>query len=162
MLKEWAMGQEYYYIKRASIVETIEHDGRTFYAKFEQIDDELTDKLTKQHLSRESTLAVPITKNNHSEHIFFIYDGESPESFVHLFEHLMSNQGITNYRIFNGKTPHRRIASIKLHIQSISTLHLYAKDLSNIMEKNMTKNWKILPDPSLPKSYNIITLPYIN
>ncbi len=162
ILKRWSGGQKYYYIKRPSIIEKVEHNGRTFYAKFERINKILDEDIIASHLNRDTTLAVPITRNGFGENLFFIYEGESPERFIYLLEHLLISKMIEGYRVFFGKRPDIRIVDIPMPKQEIRSLYAFAKELSDILEKNMTKNWKILPNPALPESYNIVTVPYIN
>jgi len=162
ILKKWSGGQNCYYIKRPSIVEKIKYNKRVFYAKFERIDQTLDESLVAAHLSGDATLAVPVTQDGYGENLFFIYEGKTPERFVYLFEHLLNSKKISGYRIFAGKRPDIRIFDIPMPRQETASLYRFAKDLSDIMEQNMTKNWKIIPDPALPESYNIITIPYIN
>ncbi len=159
---DWAGSQDHYYQKRSAIIDKIEHDGRTFYHRYEKVDKHLPKELIEQHLSRKVNIAIPITSQDHGKYLFFIYKGEAPERFVYLIEHLLQMKHQNKYMTFEGKHPDTRIVSIELTIQNISSIHSYGKEISSLLEKNMTKSWKILPDPSLPESYNIITLPYIN
>ena len=157
-----AEADDHYYIKRPNIVEKIEHNGRTFYARFERIDAPLEVKQVAEHLARHVTLALPLEAQGMGSHIVFLYEGEAPERFVHVFKHLMQTLGITDYQIFPGKRDTIRLLVLPRSHQSIADLHTYAQTLSKRLETQLTKSWKILPDPSLPESYNITPLPYIN
>ncbi len=161
-IKEWSQDQDFYYLKSDSIVEQIEHKGRTFYSKLTRVDKPLDDEILDKHYSQEVTLLVPVVKHNESKYIFFLYDGDEPERFRYLFDHLMSNQGISTYQQYKGVDKSQTVAALKLPKQSISNLHMYANDISKILEKLIVRNWKIIPDPTLPESYNSIEVPYIN
>ena len=161
-LRTLAEADDHYYIKRPRIVEKIEHDGRTFYAKFERIDAPLEAKQIAEHLAHRVTLALPLEAQGMGSHIAFLYDGEAPERFVHVFKHLMQTLGITDYQIFPGKRETIRLLILPRPRQSIADLHTYAQTLSKRLETQITKSWKLLPDPALPESYNIITLPYFS
>ena len=161
-LRALAETDDHYYIKRPRIVEKIEHDGRTFYAKFARVDAPLETKQIAEHLAHHHTLALPLEAQGMGSHVVFLYEGDAPERFVHIFEHLMKTQGITDYQIFPGKRASIRLLILSRPRQSIADLHAYAQTLSERLETQITKSWKLLPDPALPESYNIVTLPYIN
>jgi hypothetical protein len=158
----WAKECDHYYTKQPAIVEKIEKNGRTFYTKFRRISQAPSMELISQHISERIIMALPIIHNNSSDRIFFVYDGDMPERFVHLFRHLMRDKGIDDYFVFHGERDSIRVISIKTDRRSVSAAYQTGKELSDILQTNITKSWKILPDPSLPESYNIITLPYIN
>jgi len=156
-----AEAHDHYYIQRPSIVDKIEHNGRTFYTKFARIDAPLEAKQITEHLAHRVTLALPLEAQGMGSHIVFLYEGDAPERFVHMFEHLMQTEEITHYQIFPGTRDTIRFLLLPRPHQSITDLHAEAQALSARLETQMTKSWKLLPDPSLPESYNIITLPYL-
>jgi hypothetical protein len=161
-IRAWAADSDCHYVKQSAIVDTIKHDGRTWYTRYARIGHPLSDALLMEHLSRKVTLALPLTRDGIGSHIVFVYDGEAPERFAHLFEHLMHTRQIDRFKIFPGERDSSRLAVLYLPAQPVASLHAQAKTLSTLLEKKMIKSWKILPDPSLPDVCNIVTLPHIN
>ncbi len=156
-----AASHDYYYIKHASITDKIEHNGRTFYTRYSRVHSPLTASLIQDHLSGTHTLALPLCHDGWGSVALFFYDGEAPEHFVRIFEHLMHTHAINDYHIFRGETEQIRLATLRLPHQTIGSLHQTAKELSSQLETAATKNWKLLPDPLLPPIYNIIPVPYL-
>ncbi len=152
----------YHYRKHPSIVSRTEHNGRTLYSRFARVDRPLDDRSIREHLAGIQTLALPLTHAGEGSVIVFIYDGTSPERFVHLFEHLMHRQGITDYSVFHGRSNTIRLLVIPRPLQPITSLYAFARELSAALEEALPRSWKILPDPSLPEGWNILTIPYDN
>lgn len=151
---------EHYYIKRSTIVEKIAFNNRTFYAKFERIDNPLTPLLLEQHFHREYTIAVPLLHNNHTNHLVIEYKGEEYQRFFHLVKHLFKTLGVENYHIYQGKDKERLQVFIPVKELSLEEADTQLKDYSDALKEKITKRWKTLPSLELPESYNIITLPY--
>ncbi len=150
----------YHYRKHPSIVSRTEHDGRTLYSRFARVDRPLDDRSIREHLAGIQTLALPLTYAGEGSGIVFIYDGTSPERFVHLFEHLMHQQRITDYTVFRGRSETIRLLILPCSLQPITSLYAFARELSASLEEALPRSWKILPDPSLPEGWNILTIPY--
>lgn len=150
----------HYYIKRNSIVEQIQFNNRTFYAKFERIDEPLTPLVLEQHLQREYTIAVPLLKDNHTNYLVIEYKGEEHQRFFHLVKHLLKTLEITDFHIYQGKGQERIQLFIKVDHLSLEEADKRLKELSEMLKTKLTKKWKCLPDISLPEAYNIVTLPY--
>lgn len=150
----------HYYIKRNSIVEQIQFNNRTFYAKFERIDEPLTPLLLEQHLKREYTIAVPLLKNGHTNYLVIEYKGEEHQRFHHLVKHFFATLGIENYHIYQGKDEERIQVYIEVDQLSLEKADKRLKELSDMLKAKLVKKWKCLPDASLPEAYNIVTLPY--
>jgi len=159
-VRSLAASPDYHYIKHAAIVDKIDHNGRIFYTRYSRVDSPLTPALIRDHLNGIRTLALPLSHDGQGSTALFLYDGEAPEHFVRIFEHLIHTRGITDYRIFHGATDLIRLIALHFPRQPITSLYRTAKDLSDQLETATTKNWKILPDPSLPTIYNTIPLPY--
>jgi len=151
---------DYYYIKRNTIVEQITFNNRTFYAKFERIDEPLTPLLLEQHLQREYTIAAPLLQDNHTNYLVIEYKGEEYQRFYHLVKHLFHTLNIETYHIYQGKDNERLQVFIKVDHLSLKEADKRLKELSNMLKEKLTKKWKCLPDISLPDAYNIVTLPY--
>lgn len=150
----------HYYIKRNAIVEQIQFNNRTFYAKFERIDEPLTSLLLEQHLQREYTIAAPLLQNGQTNYLVIEYKGEEHQRFYHLVRHLFSTLNIKNYHIYQGKDEERLQVFIEVDHLSLEEADKRLKELSDMLKTRLTKKWKCLPDISLPDAYNIITLPY--
>ncbi len=150
----------HYYIKRSAIVEKIVFDNRTFYAKFECIDEPLTPRLLKQHQNRQYTIAVPLLKDNHTNYLVIEYKGEEHERFYHLVKYLFKTLDITDYKMYEGKDVERLQVFIEVDNLSLEVAHTQLEALSQALKKKMVKKWKCLPCSALPKEYNIVTLPY--
>ena len=151
---------EYYYIKRSAIVEKIRFDNRTFYAKFERIDEPLTPLIVEQHLHREYTIAVPLLEENKTNYLVIEYNGEAYERFYHLVKHLLKTLQITHYHIYEGKNIERLQLFIEVDKLTLEEADEQLETLSSALKERMTKNWKCLPSSTLPIEYNIVTLPY--
>lgn len=151
---------DHYYIKRSTIVEQIQFNNRTFYAKFERINEPLSALLLKQHLDREYTIAVPLMQDNHTNYLVIEYKGEEYQRFYHLVKHLFKTLEIENYHIYQGKDEERLQVFIAVDKLSLEDADAKLQELSDALKAKMTKNWKCLPSASLPEAYNIVTLPF--
>ena len=149
-----------YYIKRNTIVEKIVFNNRTFYAKFERIEEPLTPLLIQQHLQQEYTIAVPLLKHNHTTYLVIEYKGEEYQRFIPLIQHLFKRLMVTHYQIYQGKEPEKIQVFIKVEHYTLSEAHTKLSEISDALKQKLTKRWKCLPSPNLPEAYNIVTLPY--
>lgn len=150
----------HYYIKRNTIVEKISFNNRTFYAKFERIDEPLTPLLLKQHQDRQYTIAVPLLADNHTNNLVIEYKGEEYKRFYHLVKHLFKALNISRYHLYQGKDIERLQVFIEVDNLCLEAAEKKLDEISLSLQKKITKKWKCLPSSSLPESYNIITLPY--
>lgn len=151
---------EQYYIKRKTIVEQIQFDNRTFYAKFERINEPLTPLLLKQHQNRQYSIAAPLLKNNRTNYLVIEYKGEEHKRFHHLIRHLFKTMHISNYTIYQGKDTERLQVFIAVKQLTLEEADAQLQILSHALKEKMTKKWKCLPSITLPEDYNIVTLPY--
>ena len=151
---------DHYYIKRPRVVEQIQFDNRTFYAKFERIDEPLTPLLVKQHLNHDYTIAIPLLKEGLTDYLVIEYKGEEYQRFYHLIKHLFATLDITEYHIYQGKDEERIQVFVKVPSLPLEEAHTKLDGLSNALKQKMTKKWKCLPSMNLPEAYNIVTLPY--
>jgi len=135
-------------------------DNRTFYAKFERIEEPLTPLHVKQHQKREYTIAVPLLKENHTNYLVIEYKGEEHQRFYHLVKHLFKTLSVGNYHIYQGKDVERVQVFISVHALTLEEADRQLKVYSDALKEKMTKKWKTLPSLQLPEPYNIVTLPY--
>ena len=159
-LARLAAPADHYYLKSSSIVESIEHHGRTFYSKFRRIDEPVNEILIRQHLHREITLALPLLHDNRGERLYIEYLGDEPERFIQTLLHLFRHLGYRDYALFRGKREERRSVVLFLPEQELESLHRLGGELSDMLQTRLPKSWRILPDRRLPEAYNIMTMPY--
>ena len=155
-----AFDTDHYYIKRPRVVDQIQFDNRTFYAKFERIDEPLTPLLWQQHLDKQYTIAVPLLKEGQTEYLVIEYKGDEYQRFYHLIKHLFATLDITEYHIYQGKDEARIQVFVKVPSLPLEEADAKLGELSNALKQKMTKKWKCLPSMNLPEAYNIVTLPY--
>jgi len=155
-----AFDTDHYYIKRPRVVDQIQFDNRTFYAKFERIDEPLTPLLWQQHLDKQYTIAVPLLKEGLTEYLVIEYKGDEYQRFYHLIKHLFATLDITEYHIYQGKGEERIQVFVKVPSISLEEADAKLGELSSALKQKMTKKWKCLPSMNLPEAYNIVTLPY--
>ena len=151
---------DHYYIKRSTIVEQIQFNNRTFYAKFERIDEPLTPLLLKQHQDRQYTIAVPLLKNNLTDYLVIEYKGDEYQRFYHLVKHLFKTLDISDYTIYQGKDVERLQVFVEVEKLTLEEADRQLQKLSNALKEKITKKWKCLPSLQLPEAYNIVTLPH--
>jgi L-rhamnose mutarotase len=151
---------DHYYIKRPSIVEQIRFDNRTFYAKFERIEEPLTPLLLQQHLNKQYTIAVPLLKEGLTDYLVLEYKGEEHQRFAPLVKHLFGTLGITDYHIYRGRDEEKIQVFIKVNHLSLTEAEEQLQAISDKLKQRLTKRWKTLPSTQLPEAYNIVTLPY--
>jgi len=155
-----AFDTDHYYIKRPRVVDQIQFDNRTFYAKFERIDEPLTPLLWQQHLDKQYTIAVPMLKEGQTDYLVIEYKGGEYHRFYHLIKHLFATLDITEYHIYQGKDEERIQVFVKVPSISLEEADAKLGELSSALKQKMTKKWKCLPSVNLPEAYNIVTLPY--
>ncbi|MBD3789352.1 MAG: DUF1882 domain-containing protein [Campylobacterales bacterium] len=151
---------DHYYIKRNTIVEQIQFNNRTFYAKFERINEPLTKLLFEQHLKREYTIAAPLLRDGVTNYLVIEYKGEEYQRFIPLVKHLFHTLNINDYSIFQGKSDEKIQVYIKVDQLTLEEADEQLLNISNALKTKLTKKWKSLPSSSLPEDYNIVTLPY--
>jgi L-rhamnose mutarotase len=88
------------------------------------------------------------------------YKGEEHQRFFHLVKHLFKTLDIENYHIYQGKDEEKVQVFIEVDNIPLQEAELQLQALSLALKQKLTKKWKCLPSTSLPKEYNIVTLPY--
>ncbi len=99
-------------------------------------------------------------KDNRTNYLVIEYKGEEHQRFYHLVKHLFKTLEIDNYHIYQGKDKERLQVFIKVGTITLEEAEKYLTEYSEALKEKMTKKWKTLPSMSLPKAYNIVTLPY--
>jgi len=152
---------DHYYIQKSNIVNKIVHNGRTFYNKFERIDETLTRMVMNDHADKKIVVAHDlINRYNKVENIVFDYNGRNPERFWHRAQLLLREEGFINFTAYETKTPgHLHLYIHKGHTTLQEAIQL-GRLLSTKLATKMPKEWRMFPTSDLPREYNILILPY--
>ena len=152
---------DHYWIKRDSIVEKRTHNGRVFFDKFEKINEPLTSNIINRHLKGEITVAHSlINRYDKVENIVIDYNGRNTERFWHRAQLLLREDGFINFTAYCTKTPgHLHLYIHKGHT-TLQEGYQIAKMISAKLAQKMPREWRVFPDPDLPREFNILTLPY--
>ena len=103
---------------------------------------------------------MPLLKDNITKYLVIEYKGEEHQRFYHLVKHLFKTLNITHYHIYEGKDVERLQVFIDVGELQLDDAETKLQELSDALKEKMIKKWKCLPSTSLPKEYNIVTLPY--
>ncbi len=153
-------GSSFYYIKRSSIVATIEKNGRKFYSRFEKVNKKPDHNIVRQHLEKKITIGIPLIENGHGDTLFILYEGDEQRRFLAILSKFIDPVSDGNYSVFYGKTRKKLQIFIKTERKSLEELHEKAALLSNTLGNSISRAWKVLPDSRLPQSYNMFVVPY--
>ena len=152
---------DHYWLKRDRTVDKITFKGRTFYNKFEKVNEMLTSTVINKHLKGEITVAHSlINKHGKVENIVFDYNGRDPERFYHKAQLLLREEGYINFTAYKTKTEgHLHLYIHKGHTTLQEAIQL-GKMLSMKLAAKQPKQWRMFPNNDMPDEYNILTLPY--
>ena len=151
----------HYWIKRDNIVSKIEYKGKTFFNKFERIDEPLNYSVIKEHEEGKITVAHSlILPGDKVENIVFDYNGRTPERFWHRAQLLLREEGYINFTAYESKTSgHLHLYIHKVHT-TLNEAYQLANMLSMKLSQRLAKEWRMFPTMDMPKEFNILTLPY--
>ncbi|WP_331775660.1 DUF1882 domain-containing protein [Sulfurospirillum sp. 1612] len=155
------MDTSHYWVKQDHIVQKISYGGRTFFDKFERHDSRLTRQIMQEHLNGELTVAHSLIHTlDYVENIVIDYNGTNTERFWHRAQLLLREEGYINFTAYESKTPgHLHLYIHKGHT-ALQEGYQIASLLSMKLAQKMPREWKIFPNNSIPKEFNILTLPY--
>ena len=155
------MDTSHYWIQRPRVVEKLTHNGRTFYNKYERVDERLTRQVMNAHNKGEITVAHSlINSRDKVENIVFDYNGKDTQRFWHRAQLLLREEGFLNFTAYTTKTPgHLHLYIHKGHT-TLQEAYQLGKMLSMKLASRMPKQWRVFPSQDLPRPYNILTLPY--
>ena len=151
---------DHYYLKRPRIVQKIVFENRTFYAKFERIDEPPNALVSRQHLNGEYTVALPLTSQGTIDYLVFEYKGEAAFRFAAFMRHFLPQRGYKTLHIFQRKQKNKVQIFIEIDPVDLDTAHRRLQALGKEIDTLFGKGWKALPSAELPEDYNIVTLPY--
>lgn len=153
---------DHYWIKRDSVVNKLTHKGRTFFNKFERVDQMLSRQIMNEHSDGKITVAHSLinSKRNIVENIVIDYNGRNTERFWHRTQLLLREEGFINFTAYESKTPgHLHIYIHKGHT-ALQEAYQLAKTLDMKLAQKMPREWKMFPNADMPIEYNILALPY--
>lgn len=152
--------KSFYYIKRDYVVEKIEFENRTFYAKFEKINQPTDKQIITNHLNKKITIASPLIKDGYTNNLVFIYKGDDGLKFYHTIKQLFLALEIEKYYIFKGKSEKHLQVFIPVDKMDITQATSKLQEISKSLALKLPTEWQTLPNKNLPNDYNIFTLPY--
>ena len=160
-LKLIKIDTSHYYQKQAGIGQKIVYSGRILYDKFQRVDSMLTSTIIRKHWNKELTIAHSlILKDNKVENIVFDYNGFNAERFWHRAQLLLREEGFINFTAYQTKTPgHLHLYVHKGHTTFQEACQL-AKMLGAKLAQKMPTEWKMFPSLDIPRSFNILVVPY--
>jgi hypothetical protein len=150
-----------YWVKRDSVVQKIVHNGRTFFDKFEKVNETLSNQIIRDHEAGKITVAHSlINKFDKVENIVIDYNGRNTQRFWHRAQLLLREEGFINFTAYESKTPgHLHLYIHKGHT-TLQEGYQIAKLISMKLSQKMPREWKVFPSNDIPKEFNILTLPY--
>jgi hypothetical protein len=156
------MNKKYYYEYRGKIVNKIIYKGRTFFDKYEKIDESLTYQVMNEHIEGKRIIAHDLINRDRNivENIVFDYNGRDPERFWNRASLVLREEGFLNFTAYESKTPgHLHLYIHKGHTTLNEGIQL-AKKLSIKLSTKLPKQWRVFPTDELPLEFNILNLPY--
>ena len=142
----------HYYLKSQSIENIIEHNGRRFYSKYRLIKKKPEKRILNEHLKERLTLAVPLNEN----YLSIEYFGSECKRFLHLLVRVLKDFSVEKSYVYKSRGD--GTLKVLLIIKDGDTDGVI-KAISSNLSKKLQKEWRFLPDKSLPESYNIFVLP---
>ncbi len=155
------MINNHYFVKQDKIVNKINHKGRLFFDKYERIDKSLSRQLMNEHDTRDIIVAHSLINDRDKvENIVFDYNGRNTEKFWHRAQLMLREEGFLNFTAYESKTPgHLHLYVHKGHT-TLQEGYQIAKTLSMKLSQKLPKEWKMFPNPDIPREFNILNLPY--
>lgn len=154
------LNRTHYYIKRASVVEKIVFENRSFYAKFERVDERLDGVVLSQHLKKEIIIAASLLDDGYTNLLVLEYKGNEPLRFYHTVKQLFQTLDIERFYPFEGKSEKHIQIYIPTEKISLHEAHKRLMEISDFLSLKLPVEWQTLPNETLPEAYNIVTLPY--
>jgi hypothetical protein len=155
------MLKDHYFIKRDKVVNKTVYKGKTFFDKFERVDERITPGLLRDHDEGSITIAHSlINKRDKVENIVFDYNGRNTEKFWHRAQLILREEGFLNFTAYETKTPgHLHLYIHKGHTD-LQEAYQLAQKLSMKFAQKMPREWKVFPNPDIPREFNILAIPY--
>jgi len=155
------MVNNHYWIKRDKIVNKITHKGRMFFDKYERIDKSLSRSILNEHDEKKIVVAHSLINDRDKvENIVFDYNGRNTEKFWHRAQLMLREEGFLNFTAYETKTSgHLHLYVHKGHT-TVQEGYQLAKTLSMKLAQKLPREWKMFPNPDIPREFNILNVPY--
>ncbi len=150
-----------YFVKSDKIVNKFTHKGRMFFDKYEKVDKALSRAVMNEHSDGKIIVAHSlINAHDKVENIVFDYNGRNREKFWHRAQLMLRDEGFLNFTAYESKTSgHLHLYIHKGHT-TLQEGYQIAKTLSMKLSQKLPREWKMFPNPDIPKEFNILNLPY--
>ena len=155
---QFPLVRDHYWLKHPKIIEEIEFEGRTFFSKYELINEHLSDELIAKHHDHKITIATTIPKD--ADYLVIDYNGDEKALFFHKVSKLLHAQGLDEFAAYESKTASHLHLYIYCGNISAPQREELGKIISNKLEDKLQKQWRIYPNSGLPEAYNILNIPY--
>ena len=156
------INRNYYFEYKGKIINKINYKGRTYFDKYEKINEPLTFQVMNDHIERKRIIAHDLINRTRNivENIVFDYNGNDPERFWNRASLLLREEGFLNFTAYYSKTPgHLHLYIHKGHTTLNEGIQI-AKILSLKLSAKLPKQWRVFPTDELPPEFNILNLPY--
>ena len=155
------MVNNHYWIKRDNIINRITHKGRMFFDKYERIDKSLAHSILNEHDEKKIVVAHSLINDRDKvENIVFDYNGRNTEKFWHRAQLMLREEGFLNFTAYETKTSgHLHLYVHKGHT-TVQEGYQLAKTLSMKLAQKLPREWKMFPNPDIPREFNILNVPY--
>ncbi len=153
--------RDHYWIKRDFIVKQIAFENRTFFSKYERLNEKLSDDLISKHQLQNVTIAHSlIWPDGYVRYIAIDYNGEEKEKFYHRLKPVLEEMRIDDYVLLDSKTEKHMHVYLHYKPMPLQDAVQLGKIISKKLEEKLDKTWRIYPSDTLPEDYNILNLPY--
>lgn len=155
------MVNSYYYVKRDGASEKLVFKGRTFFNKFERVNQTLTTSIINDHMNKKITVAHDLIRpGDKVENIVFDYNGNDPQRFYHRAQLMLREEGFLNFTAYEtSSSGHLHLYVHKGHT-TLQEGYQIAKMLSAKLSQRLPTQWRMFPNPDLPPEFNILVIPY--
>jgi hypothetical protein len=151
----------HYYKKSDGPAKKVSFKGRTLFDKYEKVNQTLTRMVMNEHADNKAVIAHSlISDRDKVENIVFDYNGRTPERFWHRAQLMLREEGFLNFTAYESKTAgHLHLYVHKGHT-TLQEGYQIANMLSMKLSQRLPREWKMFPNPDLPREFNILNLPY--
>jgi len=154
----------HYFRYLGKVRERITYKGRSFFDKYERVDKPLTLQIMNLHSEKKEIIAHDLIRKDvrgeYVENIVFDYNGFDPERFWHRAQLMLREEGFLNFTAYKSKTEgHLHLYVHKGHT-NLNEAYQVAKLLDQKLAQRLPRQWKMFPNPDIPREFNILNLPY--
>ncbi|MDR2152800.1 MAG: DUF1882 domain-containing protein [Helicobacteraceae bacterium] len=155
------MQTSHYYLKKEGASKQISFQGKTFFDKFERVDQTLSSAVLSDHLAKKIIVAHDLVlAGDMVENVVFDFNGVDTERFYHRAQLMLREEGFLNFTAYETATSgHLHLYVHKGHTSLSEGCHL-AKALSAKLAQKLPRQWRAFPTIDLPPQFNVLAIPY--